>query len=106
MRSRSAVFAILFLAFLAGGFAYWRLTTEPPPGNEDIVSTPPASPVPATNRAETEEEKSRHQLLGTWQDHYKGKRTMTLKEDGTGTMRCELSGVQATLFASKLRFDM
>jgi len=31
---------------------------------------------------------------------------MTLNDDGTGTMLVELSGVQAALFASKLRFDM
>ena len=31
---------------------------------------------------------------------------MTLKEDGTGIMIVELSGMQATLFASRLEFDM
>lgn len=31
---------------------------------------------------------------------------MTLNDDGTGTMLVELSGLQATLLASKLRFDM
>jgi hypothetical protein len=31
---------------------------------------------------------------------------MTLNEDGSGTMLVELSGVQAFLVASKLRFDM
>jgi hypothetical protein len=31
---------------------------------------------------------------------------MTLKEDGTGTMLVELSGVSATLVAPRLRFDM
>jgi hypothetical protein len=31
---------------------------------------------------------------------------MTLKEDGTATMLVELSGLKATLFADRLRFDM
>ena len=31
---------------------------------------------------------------------------MTLKDDGTGTMIVELSGVKATLFAARLQFDM
>jgi len=101
MRRRSAVFGILLLAFVAGGIVYWRLSTVPPAANDGV-----ASATPATKPADTEQEKNRRQLLGTWQDHYKGKRTMTLNEDGTGTMLCELSGVQATLFASKLRFDM
>ncbi len=48
----------------------------------------------------------RQLVVGTWEDDYQGKRTMTLKEDGTGTMIVELSGMQATLFASRLEFDM
>ena len=45
-------------------------------------------------------------LLGVWQDDYQGKRTMTLNEDGTGTMLVELSGWRASLYALKLRFEM
>ena len=60
----------------------------------------------AEKKVETEQEKQRRKLLGVWQDNYQGKRTMTLNEDGSGTMLVELSGLQATLFASKLRFDM
>jgi hypothetical protein len=100
MRRQSILLCLLALA-IAGGIAYWRLTAEPPsPSDGFAVATP------ATNKAETEEEKTRRKLLGVWQDHYQGKRTMTLNEDGTGTMLVELSGFQATLFASKLRFDM
>jgi hypothetical protein len=45
-------------------------------------------------------------LVGVWQDDYRGKRTMTLREDGTGTMVVELTGLQALLSAPRLRFDM
>jgi len=45
-------------------------------------------------------------VVGTWQDEYQGKRTMTLREDGTGTMLVELSGWRAVLSAPRLRFDM
>lgn len=45
-------------------------------------------------------------VVGTWEDDYQGKRTMTLQEDGTGTMIVELSGMSATLFATRLEFDM
>ncbi|MHB8969634.1 MAG: hypothetical protein ACYC3X_05540 [Pirellulaceae bacterium] len=48
----------------------------------------------------------RELVVGTWEDDYQGKRTMTLKEDGTGSMLVELSGLQATLFAARLQFDM
>lgn len=56
--------------------------------------------------AESDQETLRRQLTGTWQDEYQGKRTMTLRPDGTGTMLVELSGLQAALFARELRFDM
>jgi hypothetical protein len=48
----------------------------------------------------------RRLLVGVWEDDYQGKRTMTVYEDGTGTMLVELSGLKARLFASRLRFDM
>ncbi len=48
----------------------------------------------------------RRLVVGTWQDDYQGKRTMTLKQDGTGTMIVDLKGVKAALFASRLTFNM
>jgi len=106
MRRRPVVLGLLALA-LAGGIAYWRLTAEPPSPSDEFAGAIPLAHKPdGATRTETEDEKTRRKLLGVWQDHYQGKRTMTLNEDGTGTMLVELSGVQATLFASKLRFDM
>lgn len=43
-------------------------------------------------------------MPGTWEDDYKGHRTLTLNADGTGTMVVELDGLAATLFAKKLTF--
>ncbi len=57
-------------------------------------------------KAADPDERFRRLVLGTWEDRYEGKRAMTLKEDGTGTMLVELSGLTATLFADHLRFDM
>lgn len=45
-------------------------------------------------------------VFGTWEDNYQGKRTMTLKEDGTGTMIVELNGLRAALSAPRLTFYM
>jgi len=50
--------------------------------------------------------RSRSLVLGTWADEYQGKRTMTLNEDGTGTMIVELTGWRAALSASRLKFNM
>lgn len=43
-------------------------------------------------------------MLETWEDDYKGHRTLTLNADGTGTMVVELDGLAATVFAEKLTF--
>jgi hypothetical protein len=48
----------------------------------------------------------RRLVLGTWEDEYQGKRTMTLNEDGTGAMIVVLSGWRAALSAPKLTFNM
>lgn len=98
--------AFLLLVLLAGGVAYWKLTTPPPSPSDGVAdATLPAKSTDNT-KPESEEDKCRRMLLGVWQDDYKGKRTMTLNEDGSGTMLVELSGLQAVLVASKLRFDM
>lgn len=102
MSRRSITAVCLLLLLLAGGFLYWRLTTRPPQHQDSTI----ASVLAQLPQAGSEEDKLRRQVLGTWQDQYQGKRTMILNEDGTGTMLVELNGVQAALFAAKLRFDM
>ncbi|HMP16850.1 MAG TPA: hypothetical protein PKD72_07500 [Gemmatales bacterium] len=79
--------------------AYWRLTAPP---EHQVVMTMPGTVADSDSKQNT----LRMQLLGTWQDDYEGKRTMTLRDDGTGTMMVELTGMKAALFASKLRFEM
>ncbi len=61
----------------------------------------PAAENPAKKDAEY-----RRLVLGTWEDDYEGKRTMTIREDGTATMVVKLSGLKAALYAKQLRFDM
>ncbi len=68
--------------------------TNPPVQNSD------------TKETEDQDERFRRMVVGTWEDEYQGKRTMTLKDDGTGTMVVELSGLKATLFATRLQFNM
>lgn len=100
MNRKRLMCCFVSLVLLAGGIAYRRLTS-PPSSQNDV--TPVAQ---GDAKVESQDEKARRKVLGVWQDDYKGKRTMTLNEDGTGTMLVELSGLQATLFAAKLRFDM
>jgi hypothetical protein len=69
-----------------------------------------ATPQPEAQAVQSQpadaDDRFRRMVIGTWADEYQGKRTMTLKEDGTGTMVVELSGWRAALSASRLRFDM
>jgi len=106
---KQVVWGFLTLVLLSGGMAYWRLTAEPPALMDDtaVVAIPATSPK-SDPKKESEEEKERRKLLGVWHDDSQDNRkmTMTLIKDGTGTMLVELSGWQAALYASKLRFDM
>lgn len=101
MVRKIAVLSLLALSLIAGAIAYSRLTADLPTPRQELVTATHRESAP-----ETETDRTRRKLLGVWQDHYKGTRTMTLKEDGTGTILVELTGLQATLFASKMRFDM
>lgn len=106
MKLKRVLLLVLMLALLAGGIAFWKLTATPPSQDDGISDTTFPAKFKDSAKPETEEEKARLKLLGVWQDDYQGKRTMTLNDDGSGSMVVELSGVQAFLFASKLRFDM
>ena len=48
----------------------------------------------------------RRSLVGTWQDEYQGRRTMTIRPDGSATMLVQLHGWKAALYASELQFEM
>ncbi|WP_020473574.1 hypothetical protein [Zavarzinella formosa] len=103
MNRKKIILLAAFLLILAAAITCWRLSTAPPQITADL----PVQPVPEKQSpSETPEEKTRRLLVGTWQDEYKGKRTMTLNADGTATMLVELKGVQAVLMGPKLRFDM
>lgn len=74
-------------------------------GSHSPPAAQPAPIVPRASRVEPDE-RFRLALAGTWTDDYRGKRTMTLEEDGTGFMLVELEGLSAALFAERLRFEM
>jgi hypothetical protein len=73
-----------------------------------IDQPPPVVPGTTATHGEPfpDDDHYRRLILGTWEDNYQGKRTVTLCDDGTGIMIVELSGLKATLFSSRLSFDM
>ncbi len=107
-RTRRLVLLLIIVAAAAlATWWYWPL--EPPPDNWPApvpASTSGPTSEPASAPALTGDARLRHLVLGTWGDEYQGKRTMTLRPDGTGTMVVELEGIKAMMYASRLRFDM
>ena len=91
------------MAVLAVGVVGGALHVHRPqaPSPQEPVSSPVEAEAPTDP-----DDRFRHMVVGVWEDDYQGKRTMTLNEDGTGTMIVELSGWRAALSAPRLRFDM
>lgn len=107
----------IVVCVLAGAAVYLATRSNTTPAREPVATKPEAVTQPATktelaptaddaSQPLTQDERYRKLVVGTWEDDYQGKRTMTLKDDGTGTMIVELSGFKATLFAKRLQFDM
>jgi hypothetical protein len=102
-RWRRAGAWILVLLAAAGLIALARIRPAPPPEEQPPAASPHTMPAgPPANP----DEQRRRMVLGVWEDDYQGHRTMTLLEDGTGTMVVELSGWRAAMSAARLRFDM
>lgn len=78
------------------------------PGGSAAQEAPQTAPAgePAAVKPADPDAPLRRLVVGTWEDHYQGKRTMTLRADGTGSMVVELAGLTAMLYADRLRFDM
>lgn len=82
---------MLMVTGMAGALAVWWFGRSGAP--PDSVSAPDG------------DARLRELVVGTWADEYKGKRTMTIHQDGSATMVVELSGLHAVM-GSRLRFDM
>ena len=74
--------------------AGWGIHVKMKQGREIPTRSPVLNVSPSS---EDPQERLRRLVVGTWEDHYQGKRTMTLQSDGTGTMVVELTGVNAFL---------
>jgi hypothetical protein len=51
------------------------------------------------------DEQTAELILGTWQDDYQGRRTLTVRPDGTATMLIEFDGWKARMFTPRLRIE-
>jgi tryptophan-rich sensory protein len=110
---RSMLAGLILVPYLAWvGFAavlngsIWQMNKDRPA--ETKQELPADSRTVGISKADaiSPDDAFRKLAVGKWQDEYQGKRTLTLLEDGTGTMVVELSGLQATLAGPKLIFNM
>lgn len=102
--------ALLAFGALLTATAWWdagRSAGPLPEASQAERPAPPelthSDPSAAGSAAESD---NRLRILGTWQDRYKGRRTMTLRDDGTATMVCELEGLNARLFTPVLDLEL
>ena len=89
-----AVAAVILIVCIAGLVLWNRSASEK--FSRQMAQSQPADP----------DAQKRNLVIGTWSDEYQGKRTMTLNDDGTGTMIVELDGWRAALSAPRLKFNM
>ena len=80
-------------------------STPSTPSSKTPSTKTPSTKIPST-KILSRDERFRRAAIGTWRDFYRGKRTMTLREDGTATMVVELSGLKARLFTPRLELDI
>ena len=60
----------------------------------------------AGTQLQSADDRIRQAILGKWEDEYRGKRHLTVREDGTGTMLVEPDGIGKRLFAAEMTFDL
>jgi hypothetical protein len=60
---------------------------------------------PETAGARASDDQHQQRVLGVWHDDYQGKRTLTVRPDGTATMLVEFDGWKARMFTPKLRLE-
>ncbi len=89
------VVAVVILIGCVVGLVLWNKSASEK-FSRQMAESQPADP----------DARSRSLVVGAWADEYQGKRTMTLNDDGTGTMIVELSGWRAALSAPRLKFNM
>jgi len=105
-RPRRKRVAMLMLVVIGAAAALAGLRCNSNETSPRVVPASAPASKPASNPASDKDARFRKLVLGTWADEYKGKRTMTIRPDGTAVMLVELDGLTAMMFASKMRFDM
>jgi hypothetical protein len=84
--------------------------SQSPAPEAATVRRPDAGPAitspPGDLAASQIDARHREMAVGTWEDFYHGKRTMTLRADGTAGMVIELTGIKAVLFTPRLELEM
>ena len=75
------------------------------PTATDTTKASEVKAVSGNQIAPDSDEHYRAAIVGTWEDDYQGRRTLTVRKDGTATMVVELQGLAAKIYARRMTFD-
>ncbi len=102
---RTAVATSLSVAILLAGAGL--LLHSILDGSRNGVSLAVGNAAAHSRASDTYSDAELHDLaVGVWRDFYQGRRTLTLRADGTATMVVELSGFKARMFTPRLELDI
>ncbi len=86
------------------GLAFWAALQSYSPGLVP-AAMPRAATGYASHTTQTRNPQIHDLIVGTWQDDYQGKRTLTVRPDGTATMVVDFDGWKARMFTPRLRIE-
>lgn len=113
-RGAKRVLAVVSLGLLLGIAPFWWNSNREKPPAEEIIVESDAPDTTGENAAKDnagekaaavpEESSARKMIVGVWEQFNKGKRLLTVLDDGTATMDVSLEGAWATIVGQKLEF--
>ena len=102
---RSGIAVSLGAIVLLAGAGIWLESMLDRNGDDVTLAVSNSSTGPLASDTHTDAQ-LQQLAVGTWRDFYHGRRTLTLRSDGTATMVVELSGMKARLFTPRLVLDI
>ncbi len=122
---RKTAGSAIVVVILAVGLLWWVGGSGRPAGGHDFspvsasptsgtVSNAPPSTVSSDQKnvesagtaPVSEEQKLAQQIVGEWEQFNKGKRLLTVRDDGTATMKVTLDGAWSYVVGEKLEFEI
>ena len=106
-RKHHIAWVTLMTALLVVVVVVWTGRTNHAPRRTEAASPSPVSPsLPLSPDLEDPDASLKKLLLGTWEREYHGSWTMTIQEDGKGTLLIKPSGFWGTIIGEKVLVNL